>query len=165
MKTTIQVNAPRYSKERWAAAQASWKAGEPWSEEWRFWRHLAAENGILEAPEGSGWDQWDDESPSQRAMLIRAIRETPKTLRAAIVSPRTHSWATVIEAVLQRRDTMVAEAAEERGSAHDPSPQESGALLRRIRDVTGPDGPRILAAVREGKCPTCGQPLPERNPA
>lgn len=54
---TSYTKQPRYSRERWEAAQASWKAGEPWSAEWREWRTLAAQHGIPGAPEGTQWDQ------------------------------------------------------------------------------------------------------------
>ena len=163
MKTSAQVNAPRYNRERWEAAQASWKAGEPWSKEWREWRHLAANSGIPEAPNGTEWDSWLDDSPSQRAMLIRAIRETPTLLRRAITAPRTHSWAAVIEVLLHGRDAMLddADEREERGSRHDPPPKEAGQLLRRIDMITDEaDGPRVLASIRAGRCPTCGGPFP-----
>lgn len=156
---TSYTKQPRYSRERWEAAQSSWQAGEPWSDEWREWRHLAAQHGIPDAPVGTQWDQWDDDQPSERAMLIRAIRETPTALRAAILDGRTHSWASVVAIVIRGRDNVSADVIEERGASRDPHPVEAGRLLSRIRDVTGPDGPRILASVRAGKCPTCGQAL------
>lgn len=160
MKTSAQVNAPRYSRERWEVAQSSWRDGEPWSDEWRPWRHLAAEHGIPEAPDGTQWDQWDDDEPSERAMLIRAIRETPEALRAAIVDHGTHSWASVIAIVIRGRDSMRQDMVEPRGSSADPPAADASALLRRIRMVTDEaDGPRVLAAIREGRCPTCGKPL------
>jgi hypothetical protein len=162
MKTTQQVNAPRYSRERWEAAQASWRDGEPWSDEWREWRHLAAQHGILEAPEGTEWDQWDDDYPTERAMLIRAIRETPSALRAAVLEPRTHSWASVIAILVRRRDAQRDEVIEqeERGSAHDPSPEQAAKLWARLRAVAAAPDRAALVELGEGYCPTCKQALP-----
>ncbi len=98
------------TRERWEAAQAAWAAGE-FSDEWRSWRHLAAmKAGIVEPPTGSKWDQWDDDEPSQRAMLIRAIRETPEALRVAILRAPRPTWEAVIEGVLRHRDTLGADA-------------------------------------------------------
>jgi hypothetical protein len=162
MKTQAQVNAPRYSRERWEAAQASWRDGEPWSDEWREWRTLAARNGIPEAPDGTQWDGWDEVEPSERALLIRAIRETPNALRAAILDPKTRSWAAVIAIVIRRRDDMRDDAvqSEQRGSAHDPSPAEAAKLWARLRAVATAEDRTALASLGEGYCPTCKQALP-----
>jgi hypothetical protein len=58
--------------------------------------------GMIYPPEGSKWDSWEDDQPSQRAMLIRAIRDTPRLLETAI--DRSRSWGDVISYVLTRRD-------------------------------------------------------------
>lgn len=98
------------TKERWDAAQQAWAAGG-FSDEWREWRHLAAmKAGIVEPPTGTQWDSWADDEPSQRAMLVRAIRETPDALRTAIQRAPRPTWEAVIEGVLQDRDRLGADA-------------------------------------------------------
>jgi hypothetical protein len=121
----------------------------------------AMEAGIIYPPEGTGWDQWDDDHPSQRAILIRAIRETPVLLERCIREARQPSWAVVIEALLHGRDAMRSDIIEKRGSRLDASPDEASRLLGRIRDIAdAADRARVLGAMRAGRCPTCGQALP-----
>lgn len=94
------------TKERWDAAQAAWAAGG-FSPEWKPWRHLAAMRaGIVEPPAGDAYDLWTDDSPSPRAILIRAIRETPNALRVAIERAPRPTWEAVIEDLLRFRDRM-----------------------------------------------------------
>jgi len=134
---TAPTKRRTYSRTDWEAAQAAWTAGR-FSPEWRDWRHLAAmEAGIIDAPEGSEWDQWDDDEPSQRAILVRAIRETPALLRTAIRTPRVHSWAAVIAILVRGRDDMRAEAAlrardDDQHRATDPTPEQARAALVAI---------------------------------
>lgn len=90
-----------FGRESWNAAQQAWRDGE-FSHEWRETRHRAAMRGMIYPPEGSKWDSWEDEAPSQRAMLIRAIRETPSLLEEAIAHSRT--WFEVIAYITRRRD-------------------------------------------------------------
>lgn len=90
-----------FSKASWDDAQAQWKAGQ-FSAEWRDYRHQAAMRGMIYPPEGSRHDSWDDDRPSQRAILIRAIRETPSLMKEAV--DRSSSWRDVIAYILARRD-------------------------------------------------------------
>ena len=136
------TKGPRISRERWDAAQAAWATGE-YSTEWREWRHLAATKaGIVEAPLGTKWDNWGDDDPSERAILIRAIREDPSRLQAAILAPGVHSWAAVIAVMLRGRDER-AEVIErdgrdeERRRANEPTPKQATYALREIMDIIG----------------------------
>jgi hypothetical protein len=98
-----------YSKVDWEAAQVAWAEGQ-FSDEWKPWRHKAAMlGGIISPPEGTKWDSWEDAQPSQRAMLIRAIRETPQLLESCL--PGAGWWSVVIERMLAVRDDWREEAA------------------------------------------------------
>ena len=88
------------------AANRAWDEGE-FSSEWRDIRHKAAMGGLIYPPSGTRWDSWEDDSPSQRAMLIRAIRETPRLLERCIVG--APSWSVVIERLTRSRDEWRAE--------------------------------------------------------
>lgn len=90
-----------YSAAEWQAAQAAWVEGE-FSAEWRELRHTMAMQGCIFPPAGSKWDSWEDEQPSQRAVLIRAIRETPALLTRCAKGART--WSQVIERLFRARD-------------------------------------------------------------
>ena len=137
MTTDTRSYRRLYTAEQMEAARAAWETGH-FSDEWRDWRHLAAmEAGIIAAPEGTEWDQWDDDEPSQRAMLIRAIRETPDLLRAAIRAPGVHSWAAVIAILVRGRDDMREQLAlrardDDRHRATDPTHDEARAALVAI---------------------------------
>lgn len=103
-----------FTPDQFHASRTAWDASGPWSAEWKPWRHMAAmEAGIIFPPDGTAWDSWDDDSPSQRAILVRAIRETPQALAAAIRAPGVRSWGDVIARIIGQR-VRLAEAAEER---------------------------------------------------
>jgi hypothetical protein len=129
-----------FSRADWDAAQQAWTDGR-FSDEWREVRHQAAMRGMIYPPVGTRSDSWDDDEPSQRAMLIRAIRETPALLSTAVSRSRT--WGEVIEYVIKRRDDMRAELDERdrriaRERAAEPKPREAvmsiKAIVQRIMD-------------------------------
>jgi hypothetical protein len=93
-----------YSRSDWHAAQEAWA---DFSSEWREVRHQAAMRGILYPPSGTRWDSWEDDEPSQRAILIRAIRETPRLLSVCL--SRSRSWSDVIAKLTAARDDWRAE--------------------------------------------------------
>src|SRR5512146_1944784 len=95
------MSGPTFSRSHWEAALQAWQDGE-FSDEWKPWRHEAAMRGMIYPPEGTKWDSWEDDEPSQRAMLIRAIRETPSLLHTAIA--RSRSWYDVIAYIVRERD-------------------------------------------------------------
>lgn len=129
------------TREQLYASQAAWTAGR-FSDEWKPWRNLAAlQAGIIVPPEGSAMDQWDDEKPSERAQIIRAIRETPKALRAAICAPNVHSWSAVIAQLVRRREDVARdldlEDAELRREKARATAHQDTYRLREILDVIG----------------------------
>jgi len=137
--------ARTYTKAQWDEAQRLWQEGG-YSEEWREWRHLAAmKAGIIYPPEGTRWDSWDDELPSQRAILVRAIRDTPKLLAACI--PGARSWFEVIERLLRaitdwREDVEARERdrirrAREEAVGHREAVMTIGEILGRVADSAG----------------------------
>jgi hypothetical protein len=120
-----------YSKAAWDEAQDLWRDGD-FSREWRDYRHQAAMRGMIYPPDGTKWDSWDDDEPSQRAMLIRAIRETPKLTAEAI--SRSSSWSGVIEYILRRRDEWREDLnARERRVERDPTAGRQAML--RLSDI------------------------------
>lgn len=122
-----------FSRDDWEAAQADWL---DFSDEWKGVRHQAAMRGILYPPSGSRFDSWEDDSPSQRAILIRAIRETPKMLAECVA--RSRSWSEVIDKLIGRRDDWreemarkEAEAARQR-AADEPVRRDALLSIREI---------------------------------
>lgn len=124
-----------FARDDWLRSQEEWTAGE-FSDEWKPFRHRAAMRGMIFPPDGSRWDGWEDEHPSQRAMLIRAIRETPKLLGECI--DRSRSWWEVIDKLTRARDDWRAEQdREERyqnGLRDDIDEREATVALKRILD-------------------------------
>lgn len=127
-----------YTPERYREAQAAWRGFGP---EWTYWRKLAAsEAGILEPPEGSEWDSWEVHDPSERAIIIRAIRETPSLLERAIRAEGAPTWSRVVALLVRSRDAMrdrlderlKAEADERRS---EPSPRDATRSLKDILTV------------------------------
>lgn len=130
-----------YGKADWDSAQDAWAQGD-FASEWRDVRHRAAMRGMLYPPDGTKWDSWEDDSPSQRAMLIRALRETPALLFRAIEQSR--SWFQVIAYITRQRDDWRHDAElrirddERRHREEQPDHIESAkslaAIMRRIAD-------------------------------
>lgn len=118
------------------AANLAWDEGE-FSSEWRDVRHRAAMQGIIFPPAGSAFDSWEDDHPSQRAMLIRAIRETPKLLdRCLIGAP---SWTVVINRLTKARDDWrermrLEDHEEPERPTHRDAVMALGSIIRRIED-------------------------------
>ncbi len=126
-----------YDRETWNRARAAWDAGR-FGSEWADWRNLAGKAGIIFPPDGSPDDSWSDASPSQRALVIRAIRETPRLLRWALTRPGVHSWGDVIEHLLTGRDRLALDA-DQRSEEWDTikrgdAPVRLGAVLATITD-------------------------------
>lgn len=92
-----------YSRDSFLEARRLWETGA-FSDEWEPYRRLAAERGFIYPPEGTQWDSWEDDEPSQRALLVRSMRETPKLLAGAIAV--SSSWNEVLRRVLAGRDRM-----------------------------------------------------------
>jgi hypothetical protein len=130
-----------FNRTDWEASLAEWEAGQ-FSDEWRNVRHLAAMRGMIYPPTGTKWDSWEDDEPSQRAMLIRAIRETPRLIEEIVGQSR--SWHEVIAKLTARRDELREdswrETRREDLERDELTPQESTALiadiLTKIRDST-----------------------------
>lgn len=132
-----------YTRAELDAARRAWDDGR-FSDEWKPFRALAGQAGFIAAPVGSRTDQWDDDEPSERALLIRAIRETPALLAATI--PTCRSWAQVIYRLIrareQRREALDLELRDDDWRRRvEPGASEAtqtvGAILRRIGDSVG----------------------------
>lgn len=142
MSTTSSTKRRTFSREQWEAAQAAWDAADL-GPEWREWRHLAAmQAGIIVPPEGTKWDSWGDANPSQAALLIRAIRDQPDVLRAALHAPNVHSWAVVIAIVTRGRDVLMdqveqAERDDARRREGEATPRQATYALRDILGIIG----------------------------
>lgn len=92
-------------------ADADWIDGEFDPFEWPQWRSLAASQGIIFPPRGSRWDSWEDDLPSQRAIVVRAIRNHPELLRRSILGSR--SWQEVTTKLIAGVGMLREENAEE----------------------------------------------------
>jgi len=123
-----------YSRDHWEAALDAWRTGG-FSDEWKPWRHQAAMRGILYPPEGTRWDSWEDDDPSERAILIRAIRETPALLSRAIEA--RSSWAGVIAYIVRERDDWRAQIGRTAVEWDEPDPREASVSLKRIIERIG----------------------------
>ena len=126
-----------YTRAAWDEAQELWRTGD-FSDEWKPWRHEAAMAGIVYPPEGTKWDSWEDDPPSDRAMLVRAIRETPALLHRCI--PGARSWAEVAVRLIRARDEwradlVIRERWDDREDAgHIESAASLANVIRRIED-------------------------------
>ena len=123
-----------FNRSDWEAALAEWAAGD-FSDEWKPFRHAAAMRGMIYPPNGSKWDSWDDAVPTQRSVLIRAIRETPQMLMGIIGKSR--SWSEVIDRLIR----AIEELREESWRA------EKLDIVDRAEDPTGPEATAALAAI------------------
>lgn len=122
---------PTYTAEQIAEARGLW---DGFSAEWEPCRALAMRGpGIIYPPDGDAYDSWADAHPSQRAILVRAIRETPDLLRWAIRGAQEPSWRVVIERLLAGRDEMREQLElEPEPERYDLSPRDT---TRRLAEI------------------------------
>lgn len=103
---TRQTHRRLYSAKEMADARQAWDDADLCDQEkreWKEWRHIAAmEGGIIVPPQGTRWDSWMADDPSERAIVCRAMREDPVLLLEAIREPGPASWSKVI-AIIYRR--------------------------------------------------------------
>lgn len=125
-----------FSAEHWRRARTAWLEGE-FSEEWIPFRDAAREAGILYPPEGTNLDSFEADFPSQRAILIREIRDRPKALLAII--RRSRSWNDVVAACMtglaQLREDVGLDEAPNLGvtrSAKRADAEALGSILDRL---------------------------------
>jgi hypothetical protein len=132
-----------FKREDLDRARAEWEAGK-FSDEWDSFRALAWRGGLIFPPDGTRWDSWEDDEPSQRAMLIRAIRETPELLEKSIIG--AGSWGIVIGRLLKGRDDMREEVllAEKDDTWRRQDEPTGPQALRRLGEIVG----RIQESVR-----------------
>ena len=127
-----------FSRSDWDAAQRGWSDGQ-FSPEWRDLRRRMAEQGCIFPPSGDRYDSWEDDSPSQRAILIRAVRETPELLARCARGAR--SWHELVSRLARARDEwreeQSAEELEQRrlnaaGPSRTAAAESLAAILGRI---------------------------------
>jgi len=134
------VGVRTYSRADLDAAKAAWDAAE-FSDEWMPFRELAAQRGILYPPSGTRWDSWEDQPPSQRAILVRAIRDVPRLLGECI--RRSSSWSEVVSHLLDsmaewREEVARAEGDDARRRREgDTTRGEARAAVQAIGGVMG----------------------------
>jgi hypothetical protein len=89
---------------------------------------------MIYPPSGTNLDSWEDEEPSQRAILIRAIRETPKLLASAIDTSR--NWHDVVAKIMRAhedfRETANRAARQREWDRDEADPHEASVVLKRI---------------------------------
>ncbi len=130
MKTRVT-----YSKPQMVAAKRAWSSYPPLT--WNPWHELAKKAGIVFPPSGSLGDSCDVPQPSQRAIIVRAMRDTPLLLRWAILGAEP-SWCSIVGRVFSGLDEMreqadVLDAADERRHFEEqPSHDEARKALERM---------------------------------
>ena len=128
-----------YSGATYREAMSLWESGR-FGSEWDKYRRMAAERGFLYPPAGSRFDSFEDEEPSQRAVVYQAIADTPLLLAECIGKSR--SWSDVVAKLLRERQVMRDELRlrerddewERSHAARIGVPEPIRQLLRRMSD-------------------------------
>ncbi len=132
-----------YDRATFFAAQRAWAEGS-FGPAWSRIREIAAQRGYVYPPNGSPHDDRDAESPSQRAIIWRALQDNPAELERIV--RRSRSWSQVVDAIIGleerlREDAGLVERDAEWERDGRPSGREAtmalGAILGRIADSIG----------------------------
>lgn len=129
-----------FSRAAWSAASESWREGGLDAETWYRVRYAAACRGMLYPPAGEAGDDCDDPHPSQRAIVYRALDNTPALLFGVI--GRSSSWSEVSRELIHaihasRTDAELAEIEQDRReetrrrNERTSAPQRLGDIIRR----------------------------------
>ena len=120
--------ARTFSSTDWRRSQAAWAEGE-FGPEWAPFRAAAAKRGMIDPPTGDRFDQRDDESPSQRAIVYQEITDRPRHLLEAIGQSR--SWSQVVARCIRHLD----ELREEVGLDEPPQRSSDGGRRQAAESV------------------------------
>lgn len=132
------MNGRTYSRADWEAAERAWADGE-YGWQWAHIRRIARAQGMLFPPSGTRHDDRDAESPSQRAIVWRALEDNPAELERIVRRSRT--WSQVVDYVMGMDERLRREAGEADQDdawhrANDPTHGEAttsiGAILARL---------------------------------
>lgn len=136
------MNERTYTRADLERSRRLWAEGE-FGSEWAPYRRLAAERGFIFPPDGTMHDSWEDDEPSQRAVLYQAIEDTPRLLADAIRRSRT--WGQVVGPILRERarlreDAGLAERDAEWERQQHPARREAlltaGEIYRRAAEAS-----------------------------
>lgn len=86
-----------FDRPTFMAAKAAWEDGE-FGWQWQPIRRLAAERGFIYPPSGTRHDDREVESPSQRAIVWRALEDNPTELLRIV--RRSRSWSEVVDQII-----------------------------------------------------------------
>ena len=86
-----------YSRADWLGSQQAWDDGD-FGYRWKTIRDIAAERGFIYPPSGSKHDDREVESPSQRAIVWRALEDNPRELERIV--RRSRSWSQVVDLII-----------------------------------------------------------------
>jgi hypothetical protein len=84
-----------YDRDTFLGAREAWADFGP---EWAEVRRLSWDRGYPYPPAGTKHDDRDDENPSQRAIVYRALEDNPTELRRIV--GRCRSWSAVVDQVI-----------------------------------------------------------------
>jgi hypothetical protein len=110
-----------FNRHSFEQAQREWRAGE-YGPEWEPFRLAAAHQGFIHPPGGERFDSRDDQFPSRRAIVWRAIEDNPRALMRII--NRSRSWTEVVAGIIELEGRIRSEIDE----------QEREVAVRRVRD-------------------------------
>lgn len=136
-----------YDRETFLAAKAAWEAGG-FGWRWQGIRRIAAERGFIYPPSGSRHDDREAESPSQRAIIYRALEDNPRELERIV--GRSRSWSHVVDQVIGMEERLRLELTEReqiRAWEEEGYPTERdatmslGDIVERIAASRGLHGP------------------------
>lgn len=125
-----------YSRADWIASAEAWA---DYGSRWDGIRRIAREVGILYPPTGSAHDDRDAESPSQRAIVWRALEDNPTELAAII--RRSRSWSGVVDRIIGMEQRLRSDAdyrdrdskwEKDTAADHREAAMSLGAILARL---------------------------------
>ena len=129
-----------YSRSDWTASQQAWDDGE-FGYRWQAIRRIAAERGFIYPPSGTRHDDREVESPSQRAIVWRALQDNPTGLERIV--RRSRSWSEVVDGIIGLEARLRVDA-DDNGKVDDwerellPDHRESvmalSAVIKRIEE-------------------------------
>lgn len=129
-----------YSRADWLASQQAWDDGE-FGYRWQAIRRIAADRGFIYPPSGTVHDDREVESPSQRAIVWRALEDNPTETERIV--RRSRSWSEVVDGIigLEARlrvdaddDGKVDDWEREQLPTHRESVMALSAVIKRIEE-------------------------------